>query len=157
MQVHGFFAEFANHCPMTYGTWYSSTHIRHAVAPADPQTGLPSGPFVPRDVAIARAAGNPALMTKMGTTRDGFHVLFTTNQRFARPIRNCTGVDPTKWHTEAVVSASSLKHFLVNLILSVLGSGVRFRSRLRVLEFVAHSAPVLPSFFALKLKPKPND
>ena len=27
---------------MTYGTWYTSTHIRHAVAPAD-ASGRPKG------------------------------------------------------------------------------------------------------------------
>lgn len=103
-EVHGFFAEFANHCPMTYGTWYSSTQVRHAVAPADSHTGLPSGPFVPADIAIPRAAGNPVLLTKgaAGTTADGYHVLFTTNHRFPPPVRNCAGRDPAIWHKEAV-------------------------------------------------------
>ena len=97
--VHGFFAEFAGHCPMTCGTWYSSTHIRHAVAPAD-ASGLPSGPFVAKDVAVARAAGNPVLLK--AKTADGFHVLFTTCQRFDMPVRNCSGRDPALWHKEAV-------------------------------------------------------
>jgi hypothetical protein len=71
-KIHGFFAEFSNHCPMTYGTWYSSTHIRHAVAPADTRTGIPTGPFVPKEVAIPRAAGNPALL-KWAGVRALFH------------------------------------------------------------------------------------
>ena len=90
---------------MTYGTWYSSTHIRHAVAPADVRTGLPLGPFVPaRDAAIPRAAGNPVLLKGAGTTTtaDGYRVLFTTNQEFAPPVRNCSGRDPADWHREAV-------------------------------------------------------
>jgi hypothetical protein len=108
-QVHGFFAEFANHCPMTYGTWYSSTRIRHAVAPADAVSGLPNGPFVVKDIAIPTAAGNPVVLTKgrSTTTADGYHVLFTTNQRFHHPVRNCSGRDPGEWHKEAVYNSGS--------------------------------------------------
>jgi hypothetical protein len=103
-EVHGFFAEFANHCPMTYGTWYSSTHIRHAVAPADPKSGLPAGPFVARDIAVGRAAGNPVLLKPK--TADGFHVLFTTCARFDQPVRTCTGRSPALWHKEAVYNTA---------------------------------------------------
>jgi hypothetical protein len=102
--VHGFFAEFANHCPMTYGTWYTSTHIRHAVAIADP-AGRPSSPFVAREIAIPRAAGNPVLIKHR--TVDGYWLLYFTNQRFDRPVRSCAGRDPTLWHKEAVYQAGS--------------------------------------------------
>ena len=105
--VHGYFAEYSSNCPMTYGTWYSSTHIRHAVAPADLRTGLPRAPFVPTpDVAIPRAAGNPVLLKRPGTTStpDGYRVLYTTNQPFGPPVRNCSGRPPARWHREAVYS-----------------------------------------------------
>jgi hypothetical protein len=29
---HGFFTEYLNHCPMTYGTWSTQTQIRHATS-----------------------------------------------------------------------------------------------------------------------------
>eukprot|EP01043_Picozoa_sp_COSAG02_P049362 COSAG02_NODE_4949_length_4796_cov_12.701512_3_plen_521_part_00 len=102
--VHGFFAEFANHCPMTYGTWYTSTHIRHAVAVAD-SAGRPSSAFVPREIAIPRAAGNPVLIKHR--TVDGYWLMYFTNQRFDRPVRSCSGRDPSLWHKEAVYQAGS--------------------------------------------------
>ena len=52
---HGFFTEYLNHCPMTYGTWSTQTQIRHATAPAS------DGPWTPLDVAVPDAAGNPVL------------------------------------------------------------------------------------------------
>ena len=76
-EVHAFISEFANHCPMTYGTWYTSTHIRHAVAPAD-RDGRPAGPFVARDVAVPRAAGNAVLLKSR--TADGYYVMLFTNR-----------------------------------------------------------------------------
>jgi hypothetical protein len=97
--VHGFFAEFANHCPMSYGTWYTSTHIRHAVAVAD-AAGRPKSAFVPREIAVPRAAGNPVLIKRR--TPDGYWLLYFTNQRFDLPVRSCTGRDPELWHREAV-------------------------------------------------------
>ena len=106
--LHGFVAEYSNHCPMTYGTWYSSTHIRHIVAPADPSTGLPAGPFVAKDVAVQRAAGNPCLLKRAGPQQaSSVHVMYTTNQHFAHPVRNCSGVDPADWHRAAVYNPGS--------------------------------------------------
>jgi hypothetical protein len=102
--VHGFFAEWENHCPMTYGTWYTSTHIRHAVADADAD-GRPKGAFVAQNIAIPRAAGNPVLLKQR--TADGYWLLFFTNQRYDRPVRQCSGRDPALWHNEAVYEAGS--------------------------------------------------
>lgn len=120
--VHCWVAEFANHCPMSYGTWYSSTHIRHVVAPAGP-TGLPAGPFAPLDVAIPRAAGNPVLLKQR--TVDGFYVMFFTNRRFKPAVRNCTGRDPTLWHKEAVYCThpDAVDHMGINLAYSVSPAG----------------------------------
>ena len=52
---HGFFAQFVNNCPMTYPTWTSSTHIRHATSPN------PDGPWTDAGVAVPQAAGNPVV------------------------------------------------------------------------------------------------
>ena len=132
--MHGFFAEFAGNCPMTYGTWYSSTHIRHAVAPAD-ASGLPCGPFVAMDVAVSRAAGNPVLLKPK--TADGFHVLFSTCQRFDKPVRNCTGRDPALWHKEAVYrTANDSLTMGVNLAYSRSLNGP-WTTRRNILENVA--------------------
>jgi hypothetical protein len=97
-QFHCFFAEFENHCPMSYGTWYSSTHIRHATASS------PMGPYTALDVAIPRAAGNPVLLKQK--TADGFHVLYFTNQPFLPAVRNCTGQSPAAWSGKAVYNCA---------------------------------------------------
>ena len=65
---HGFFVEWLNHCPMTLNTFYTSTHIAHAVAPT------PAGPWT-RGVAVPPAAGNPAL------SPDGEWLLYLSNHR----------------------------------------------------------------------------
>ena len=93
-QYHCFFAEFDNHCPMSYGTWYSSTHIRHVTALT------PTGPYTRRDVAVPRAAGNPVLLKPQPA--DGFHVLYFTNQRFEAAVRECRGRSPAAFSQDAV-------------------------------------------------------
>jgi hypothetical protein len=78
---HGFFVEWLNHCPMTYGTWSTQTHIRHAVSASR------DGPWRPLDVAVPAAAGNPVL----SRAPDGTWLLYFTNHRWAGAVRNCTG------------------------------------------------------------------
>jgi len=97
---HCFFTEFMEHCPMTYGTWYSSTVIRHAVS------AFPTGPYEPLDVAIPKAAGNPVLLKRK--TPDGYYVMYFTNQRFDQPVRSCIGRNSSSWHSEAVYNLKKL-------------------------------------------------
>eukprot|EP01047_Picozoa_sp_COSAG01_P004668 COSAG01_NODE_155_length_23814_cov_12.061343_3_plen_539_part_00 len=78
---HGFFVEWLDHCPMTYGTWSTQTHIRHAVST------LQDGPWRPLDVAVPNAAGNPVL----SRAPDGTWLLYFTNHRWTGAVRNCTG------------------------------------------------------------------
>ena len=78
---HGFFTEFLEHCPMTYGTWSTQTQIRHATSPAA------DGPWTPLDVAVPDAAGNPVLTQ----APDGTWLLYFTSHRWRGPTRNCSG------------------------------------------------------------------
>lgn len=78
---HGFFTEWMDHCPMTYGTWSTQTHIRHAVSRS------PDGPWQALDVAVPAAAGNPVVTR----APDGTYLLYFTNHRWSGPTRNCTG------------------------------------------------------------------
>jgi hypothetical protein len=78
---HGFFVEWLDHCPMTYGTWSTQTHIRHAVSASQ------DGPWRPLDVAVPNAAGNPVL----SHAPDGTWLLYFTNHRWTGAVRNCTG------------------------------------------------------------------
>ena len=66
---------------MTYGTWTSSTHIRHATS------ALPDGPWTSREVAVPPAAGNPVLTR----APDGTFLMYFTNQRWEGQQRNCSG------------------------------------------------------------------
>ena len=92
---HGFFTEYLNHCPMTYGTWSTSTRIRHATSET------PQGPYTAQDVAVPTAAGNPVL----ARAPDGTWLLYFTNERWTRGSRNCTGpVD--SWGPPIYCSAS---------------------------------------------------
>lgn len=92
---HGFFTEYLNHCPMTYGTWSTSTQIRHAISHS------PAGPYMPSDVAVPDAAGNPVLTR----SPDGYWLLYFTNIRWTGSSRNCTGpVD--EWGAPIYCSAS---------------------------------------------------
>lgn len=78
---HLFFTEWANHCPMTFNTFYTSTHIAHAIAPT------PLGPWTRAGVAVPPAAGNPTVTR----APDGTWLLYFTNHRYAGKLRNCTG------------------------------------------------------------------
>eukprot|EP00039_Didymoeca_costata_P005885 m.85556 g.85556 ORF g.85556 m.85556 type:complete len:413 (+) comp13017_c0_seq3:146-1384(+) len=78
---HGYFTEYMLNCPMTYATWGTQTHIRHATSPS------PDGPWTPLDVAVPAAAGNPVIVR----APDGMYLLYFTNHRWVGPQRNCTG------------------------------------------------------------------
>eukprot|EP00040_Diaphanoeca_grandis_P035514 m.223548 g.223548 ORF g.223548 m.223548 type:complete len:486 (-) comp33405_c1_seq1:185-1642(-) len=78
---HGFFAEWLNHCPMTYATWATSTVIRHATS------SNVDGPWTPREIAVPNAAGNPVL----SQAPDGTFLLYFTSHRWHGAVRNCTG------------------------------------------------------------------
>ena len=78
---HLFFTEWINHCPMTFNTFYTSTHIAHVTSPT------PLGPWTRVGVAVPPAAGNPTI-TK---APDGTWLLYFTNHRYEGYQRNCTG------------------------------------------------------------------
>ena len=85
---HLLFTEWLNHCPMTFKTFATSTHIAHATAP----TAV--GPWTRVGVAVPQAAGNPAL----SRAPDGTWLLYFTNYRWDSPVRNCTGpASATSW------------------------------------------------------------
>eukprot|EP00041_Stephanoeca_diplocostata_P017854 m.367915 g.367915 ORF g.367915 m.367915 type:complete len:802 (-) comp20839_c0_seq2:64-2469(-) len=92
---HGFFTEFVNHCPMTYGTWATATHIRHATS------HTPDGPWNPQDIAVPVAAGNPVITR----APDGTYLLYFTNHRWNGTNRNCTGPVST-WKPPVYCNAS---------------------------------------------------
>ena len=73
---HLFFTEWLNHCPMTFNTFYTSTHIAHATAPT------PLRPWTRAGVAVPPAAGNPALSQAPLTW-----LLYFTNHRWLGPQR----------------------------------------------------------------------
>ena len=85
---HGFSTEYLNHCPMTYGTWSTQTHIRHATSLAA------DGPWTPLDVAVPDAAGNPVLTQ----APDGTWLLYFTSHRWAGPTDRVHGRCHTGHH-----------------------------------------------------------
>ena len=84
---HGFFTEYLNNCPMTYGTWSTQTQIRHATSPAA------DGPWTALDVAVPDAAGNPVLTQ----APDGTWLLYFTSHRWNGPTRDCRGRPASAW------------------------------------------------------------
>eukprot|EP01052_Picozoa_sp_SAG31_P011486 SAG31_NODE_651_length_13184_cov_4.999541_7_plen_454_part_00 len=78
---HLFFTEWLHHCPMTFSTFVTSTHIAHATAPTA------TGPWTRAGVAVPPAAGNPAI----SRAPDGEWLLYYTNHRWNGTLRNCTG------------------------------------------------------------------
>eukprot|EP00936_MAST-01D_sp_MAST-1D-sp1_P001429 g1429.t1 len=70
---HGFFTEYMHHCPMTYGTWSTSTHIRRATSPS------PLGPWSAREVVVPDAAGNPVIAR---SPDNATWLLYFTNHRW---------------------------------------------------------------------------
>ena len=100
---HGFFTEYLDHCPMTYGTWSTQTQIRHATAKAA------DGPWVPQDIAVPDAAGNPVV----SRAPDGTWLLYFTNHRWNGSTRNCTG-PPASWG-EPVYCKSALPNASHNM------------------------------------------
>lgn len=93
---HGFFTEWMEHCPMTYGTWSTQTHIRHAVS-----SRSPDGPWEALDVPVPDAAGNPVV----SRAPDGTYLLYFTNHRWTGPTRNCSG-PVADWSPAIYCSAS---------------------------------------------------
>eukprot|EP00729_Bicosta_minor_P004237 gene4237-20491_t len=95
---HGFFAQFVNNCPMTYPTWTSSTHIRHATSPN------PDGPWTDAGVAVPQAAGNPV-------APDGTWLLYFTNHKWmGGNVRNCSVPRPAASWGPPITCLSSIPH-----------------------------------------------
>ena len=95
---HLFVTEYANHCPMTYGTWTFQASIRHA-------TGVSAnGPWEPQELVLS-GSGNPVIVR----APDGTYVLYFTGvprpMSGKAPPRNCTSADQRDWGPTAYCAA----------------------------------------------------
>jgi hypothetical protein len=80
-RYHFFVTQWRNHCPMTYSSFLTQTHVVHVTA------ATPAGPYVEESEAIPGAAGNPVY----ARAPDGTHLLYFTNYRYDGDVPNCTG------------------------------------------------------------------
>ena len=79
---HWFVTQWRNHCPMTYPSFLTDTHIVHVTSER------PEGPYTEQEEVVPSAAGNPVYA---GQARDGTHLLYFTNYRYTGAVRNCSG------------------------------------------------------------------
>ena len=81
---HWFVTTWRNHCPMTYPSFLTQTHIVHVTSPQ------PEGPYTEREEVVPSAAGNPVYA---GQAADGMHLLYFTNYRYSGAVPNCSEPD----------------------------------------------------------------
>eukprot|EP01052_Picozoa_sp_SAG31_P037933 SAG31_NODE_4979_length_2823_cov_1.415198_1_plen_803_part_01 len=78
---HWFVTQWKNHCPMTYPSFLTETHIVHVTSER------PEGPYTEQEEVVPSAAGNPVYS---GQAKDGTHLLYFTNYRYTGAVRNCS-------------------------------------------------------------------
>lgn len=79
-KVHLFVTEWKNHCPMTYPSFITQTHIMHVIGDSA------DGPFEVVQEAVPGAAGNPVITR----AADGTYLLYFTNYRYTGTVKNCS-------------------------------------------------------------------
>jgi hypothetical protein len=80
---HWFVTQWRNHCPMTYPSFLTETHLVHVTSER------PEGPYTERGEVVPAAAGNPVYA---GRARDGTHLIYFTNYRYKGSVRNCSNI-----------------------------------------------------------------
>lgn len=101
---HWFVTQWRNHCPMTYPSFLTQTHLVHVTS------DRPEGPYTEREEIVPSAAGNPVYAGQAG---DGTHLLYFTNYRYTGAVNNCTRGPGAATHDPLSPMGAPATHHLV--------------------------------------------